>query len=319
MTTEGPAIVGISVIIPAFNGGAHIVRALDSVMMQGAVVQQIIVVDDGSTDDTFTRVRNWEQIHGLRVTLLQQANAGASASRNVGMAHATGTYVQFLDADDELLPGKLAHQLKLAEAHGWPELVVGRGREVAPDGSTVRIIGASGPSGDPWMDLMEHRMSITSCNLWLRQAVSDAGGWNAELRSSQEYDLMFRMLQCGARVVYDEQVLAAVHQRPGQSISHTNKPANWQRYVDLRARIVAHVAGLGDGRDLQPYHQVLFDNIRMLYQHDPSAALAAHRDLLPADFRPGPSPGTGRAYLIAYRLLGFKGAEQLRARTAVRS
>lgn len=93
-----------SVIIPSYNNGATLARAIMSVLAQTHAAHEIIVVDDGSTDDTAAVVRQF----GERVTYLHQPNAGVSAARNTGMAAASGDWLAFVDADDEFAPERLA-------------------------------------------------------------------------------------------------------------------------------------------------------------------------------------------------------------------
>lgn len=98
----------ISVIIPAYKQAHFLVRCLDSVQQQtydGEV--EVIVVDDGSPDESAQVAR----AHAIGATVLEQENAGVSSARNTGIAHATGEYIAFLDADDFWLPTKLAHHI----------------------------------------------------------------------------------------------------------------------------------------------------------------------------------------------------------------
>jgi glycosyltransferase involved in cell wall biosynthesis len=101
----------IAVVIPAYNAAGYIRRAIDSVLAQTRRPDEIIVVDDGSTDDTATVV----QSYGSGVKLIRQANAGASAARNTGINAATSEWIAFLDGDDEWLPNKLQLQTELLE------------------------------------------------------------------------------------------------------------------------------------------------------------------------------------------------------------
>ncbi len=110
-------VMRISVVIPAYNAGKYVGRAIDSVLAQNRAADEIIVVDDGSTDDTAEVVGGY----GERVRLIRQANAGASAARNAGIEAASGEWIAFLDADDEWLPKKLAIQCKHLERN--PDLV----------------------------------------------------------------------------------------------------------------------------------------------------------------------------------------------------
>ncbi len=107
-----------SVIIPTYNRGDFIVQTLDSVLEQTYRPIEVLVVDDGSTDDTEKVVKEWRKEHQTDVFIikyLHQDNAGAPTARNTGMDHATGRYLQFLDSDDLLLPGKLKAQISLMQ------------------------------------------------------------------------------------------------------------------------------------------------------------------------------------------------------------
>ncbi|MBN2511882.1 MAG: glycosyltransferase [Sedimentisphaerales bacterium] len=99
----------ITVVIPAFNAAEHIERAIHSVLAQTYPANEVIVVNDGSTDDTLEIVRRF----GGRVRLIEQANAGVSAARNAGIHAASGEWIAFLDADDEWLPNYLTAQTSL--------------------------------------------------------------------------------------------------------------------------------------------------------------------------------------------------------------
>jgi glycosyltransferase involved in cell wall biosynthesis len=93
----------ISIIIPAYNAATYLPQTLASCLAQTYPDYEIILVDDGSSDETGALARSYPE-----VTYIQQKNQGVAAARNTGIAHATGDYVQFLDADDVLLPEKLA-------------------------------------------------------------------------------------------------------------------------------------------------------------------------------------------------------------------
>lgn len=107
----------ISVVIPAYNAAEYIGRAIDSVLAQTHRPDEIIVVDDGSTDDTTGVVGSY----GSEVRLIRQENAGVSVARNTGINAATSEWIVFLDSDDEWLPEKLKLQTELLERN--PELV----------------------------------------------------------------------------------------------------------------------------------------------------------------------------------------------------
>lgn len=105
----------VSVVLPTHNRADLLPRAIDSVMAQTTDDWELILVDDGSVDDTPEVAALYRQRLGSRLKLLTQENAGPGAARNLGIDHASGRFVAFLDSDDEYLPTKLARQLELFE------------------------------------------------------------------------------------------------------------------------------------------------------------------------------------------------------------
>ena len=98
----------VSLVIAAYNAGEFIGRALASVAQQTRPADEVIVIDDGSQDDTAERVEEFKRHSSLNVVLQRQANKGLAATRNVGARSARGDLVAFLDADDIIYPGFLA-------------------------------------------------------------------------------------------------------------------------------------------------------------------------------------------------------------------
>lgn len=108
-------MVRVSVIIPLFNKAPYIQRTLDSVTAQTYADFELIVVDDGSTDEG---PRIVEACDDSRIRLVRQENAGPGAARNRGIANARGEFIAFLDADDEWFPGYLEESLRLLDKYG---------------------------------------------------------------------------------------------------------------------------------------------------------------------------------------------------------
>jgi glycosyltransferase involved in cell wall biosynthesis len=104
----------VSIIIPLYNKAPYVRRALDSIVAQTLPDFEVIVIDDGSTDDGAAIVAGYPD---ARCRLIRQANAGPGAARNRGIAEARGEFVAFLDADDEWLPDYLAQAVRLLDEH----------------------------------------------------------------------------------------------------------------------------------------------------------------------------------------------------------
>ena len=107
----------VTVIIPTYNRADFIVEAIESVFKQYYRPIQLIVVDDGSTDDTRTIIRNWIESkvsdNEFVINYIYQENKGAPAARNLGLIHSNGEFIQFLDSDCLLLPKKISTQVRM--------------------------------------------------------------------------------------------------------------------------------------------------------------------------------------------------------------
>src|SRR5690348_13015928 len=114
--------LSISTIIPAYNAAKMIGRALDSVLAQTHLSDEILVIDDGSQDNLPDAVAGY----GNQVTLIRQANGGAASARNRGIDQAQGDLIAFLDADDFWEPTKLERQLEVFQKHQEIGLVASR-------------------------------------------------------------------------------------------------------------------------------------------------------------------------------------------------
>jgi len=124
------APLSISVIIPVYNAGPWLAATLESVLGQSQPPQQVIVVDDGSTDDSAAVAGRF----GKAVQLVQQPNGGCAAARNHGVALAWGELLAFLDADDGWLPEKLARQYAALQAIPTLEAVFGQMEQRCTEG-----------------------------------------------------------------------------------------------------------------------------------------------------------------------------------------
>lgn len=231
----------VSVIIPVFNSQNTLERAVNSVINK-PLVSEIILVIDGSQDDSLTIAKNLI-LKNESVKLFSHPsnqNKGASASRNLGLMHAKSEWIQFLDADDELLEGKIEGQIAIAKND--MAFIAGNAIDCFEDGHQHlrKFIQ------DPWAALIAGKLGITSANLWNREALNHIGGWNESLSSSQEYDLMFRLLKENAKIGFCNQALTKIHKSKNSissnPLTHTERINNW---LGLRREIKAFLQKKG--------------------------------------------------------------------------
>ncbi|MEO0036294.1 MAG: UDP-Glc:alpha-D-GlcNAc-diphosphoundecaprenol beta,3-glucosyltransferase WfgD [Pseudomonadota bacterium] len=185
----------VSVVMPAYRNAATIGRALASIAGQTVPPREVIVVDDGSDDDTVAVVKAMARRMGpVRLRLFTQPNQGAGAARNRAVAVAGGTWLAFLDADDQWLPTKL--ERSLAESDG---LVMSSHNliNVAPDGTESyndsRARWRRDPA-DPYRTLFLRGFISSSTVLVRREALVAAGGFDETLRSAQDYEMWLAVL-----------------------------------------------------------------------------------------------------------------------------
>ncbi|MCA9235965.1 MAG: glycosyltransferase family 2 protein [Planctomycetales bacterium] len=218
---SGDALPLVSVIVPCHNSARWVATAVQSALDQTHRPVEVIVVDDGSTDDSVAVLKSF----GDAIRWETGPNRGACAARNRGMALARGAYLQFLDADDLLFPTKLAAQLA---AMGDDENVAGLceyGVFVGDAADAVPRPGPQSPAGDPidWLidKYCRGKMTQTACWLVSAQLAQRAGAWNESLRVNQDGEYFSRVLCAAARVAHVPEMLVAYRRANSASISRS--------------------------------------------------------------------------------------------------
>ncbi|MDZ7288429.1 MAG: glycosyltransferase [candidate division KSB1 bacterium] len=179
----------ISVIIPTFNRATFLREAIDSVLAQTEQDFELIVVDDGSTDQTRELIAEY----GGRVRYLYQSNRGVSAARNLGIRHATGKLIAFLDSDDLWLPKKLARQVKWLAAH--PSTMLCHTDEIwIRRGVRVNQKKIHAKSGGWIYPMCLPRCIISPSSVVMRRELFDVVGvFDEQLPVCEDYDLWLRV------------------------------------------------------------------------------------------------------------------------------
>jgi glycosyltransferase involved in cell wall biosynthesis len=182
----------VSVVIPTYNCGRFLPQALDSVLAQTMAPQEIIVVDDGSKDDTQSRLAPYQP----RIRYLYHENQGPSPTRNRGIQEAGNEIIAFLDADDVWHPRKLELQMAAIGQHSdlgmlgtqafdWPANAFPGIDDTHP----LPLVPVS------WSQLVVKNRFITSSVLVRRQLLEKTGGFDAELRGPEDFDLWLRIAE----------------------------------------------------------------------------------------------------------------------------
>ncbi|RAU83289.1 glycosyltransferase family 2 protein [Pontibacter arcticus] len=296
----------VSVLIPCYNVEAYIEDCLASVYKQTYPSIEVICIDNNSTDGTASVLLTLQEKYP-QLILCTETKKGANAARNKGLQLANGEWVQFLDADDLLEPGKIAHQVALILSNADISFIAASSIKLSLGGIRQESIVKQ---EDVWFALCANKLGITSANLFRIDAALRAGGWNEALQSSQETDLMFRLLQRGAIVFFDGKPLTVIRERASGSISQLNITSNLERYIRLRHTIYTYLVKIKyDSKVVNAILQIIFNKIREVYTYDAGLGIALYNELIPAGFKPGLTAITGKFYLISYSLIGFKYTE----------
>jgi glycosyltransferase involved in cell wall biosynthesis len=193
----------VDVVIPAFNAARYIDQTLESIALQGSLFHSIIVVNDGSTDQTAQIVEAFTRQHShLSIKLINQTNAGLANARNTGINAATAPYIALLDADDIWLNGKLEQQLEVFTTSPDPRLgVVYTGYELIDENSLLisndKGIIKPQARGDVRSKLLTGNfISGSGSSVLIKSAVfKEVGLFDEGLRASEDWDMWLRIAQ----------------------------------------------------------------------------------------------------------------------------
>jgi len=305
----------VSILTPCYNAARWLAATLESALAQTWPHTEVIVVDDGSRDDSLALARSFES-RGVRV--IAQPNRGASAARNAALAAARGEFIQFLDADDLLAPEKIAAQVAALAA--------------APANAGALASGPWGSfTGDPalarfqpepvWADLAPLDWLVRSWSgggmfpplVWLtpRRIIDAAGSWNEALSLDDDGEYFSRvLLQASAiRFVPAAKSYYRTHDGPRLSASHGDRAARSSFLsIELKERHALAAEATPRMRRALALHWQRFAWEQMA----DAPALAAVALARMQELAPGlPPPDGPRLYRWAARVLGWRRARRL--------
>jgi len=253
----------VSVIIPAYNAARFLAETLRSALGQTLGDIEVIVVDDGSKDDTAEVARSFPAVR-----YVHQKNAGVSAARNTGAAHATGEFLAFLDSDDLWHPDKLRQQVEALRQH--PQSVFSRTEALSDPTRQAEVQQGKHADGAPHELIPDFHSSFlvpyltTSTVMVRRTAFEEAKGFGTTLRIAEDVAFYLRVLVRHPLVVKMTQPL--VYKRPVAGSLGDDSVAGYHQLLKVYDRFLSsHPQArpvIGEQRIEQAYHKLYLDLAR---------------------------------------------------------
>jgi glycosyltransferase involved in cell wall biosynthesis len=233
---------GVSAIVSTFNRRELVSRAIESVLSQTLPVDEIVVIDDGSTDGTEAAL---QERFGDRIRYAWQPNAGVSVARNTGMAMARGRYFALLDSDDRWLPSKTAKQFDWLEAHPDFGMVLCDVERVDEQGRRINILQRRDAiPEDGWaLRWVMHDPTLVPASLLMRREVyEDIGGFDEALRTAEDLEFHLRIARRWRIGVVEEPLVRAMRDHDGLSAL----TSTYDDYVRVIERVLEDIKGQVD-------------------------------------------------------------------------
>ena len=299
----------VSILIPCFNAERWVAQAIESALSQTWPEKEVILVDDGSADASLTIIKTF----GDRIRWVSGPNRGSNVARNRLLEIARGDWLQYLDADDYLLPDKIERQLEFLAAHPDTDVVFGPVTMEHFDGkdSQRELLPIPKPH-DLWILLARWYLPQTGAALWRKQAIIDVGGWKSDQPCCQEHELYLRLLTAGKRFAYCEHNGAIYRHWGENTLWRGNVPEVHRRRLDIEQRAEDFLRSTNALTPERQYsiNMARFETARIAWQYDPAFAKEIMREVKSTDrdFIPA-RPGASGLYRLALKLLGFRAAE----------
>lgn len=261
----------VSVIIPLYNAGVHLHDSVKSVLDQEYPDVEIVIVDDGSSDDSLSYV---PERAAVKTRIFKQTNRGACAARNLGISKSTGDYFQFLDADDVLSQNKISEQVQVLNKFGEKTLVACPWDRFAND-----ISEATFPARElyrdfeitlDWFKIAWLKDDMMTSHAWLipRKLIEMAGKWNEKLKINQDGEFMSRVIRQSEKILFTPE--AKVYYRSGNSGSITKNYLKREKAESLLDSYILYVENLRDQLDDEEIRKALARNfLGFIYQYFP--------------------------------------------------
>jgi glycosyltransferase involved in cell wall biosynthesis len=263
----------VSVIIPAYNSARHIEECLESVIKQTYEWIEIVLVDDGSTDNTVEILQEFLRTNQSKksIEIITQPNRGACSARNKGLRNCKGDCIQFLDADDILHPDKIATQVEILKQTNDQVIASGQWDRFYHniDEASFPQRGSYNDWDNPvdWMVNSWEGYGVAQTGIWLtpRKLIEQAGLWDEHLMINQDGEFFTRVLLNASSIKYVPE--AKVYYRSGlkNSISRKNNGAKAESLLNSFQLISRSVLQKHDSKKVR--HALMMNFLRFYYEH----------------------------------------------------
>lgn len=303
----------VSILIPCYNSEQWIGQAIESALGQTWPSKEVVVLDDGSIDNSLCVIRQYES----RIRWETGENRGGGYARNRLLELARGEWIQYLDADDYLLPEKVAQQADFVVQHPEVDVVIGPTTMEfwSQDGVEHRLNPIPEPH-DYWTMLASWQLPQTGAPLWRKGAILDVGGWKRDQPCCQEHELYLRLLIGGKKFAYHASGGSIYRQWSDETVCKRNIPEVHRRRLEIEQRLeefLSRTEQLTPERQ-RAVSQARFEIARIAWQYDRSFAVKIMKEVKEADPTFSPSGEAAPThYKFVLRACGFSFAEGLAA------
>ena len=296
----------VTIGIPCFNSARWLREAVESALQQDWREKEVIVVDDGSTDESLEILREF----GAQITVVETPHRGSNFARNEILRRANGEWIQFLDADDFLLPQKISRQFSEANKGEGCDMIY-----------SPALVDEAGKREESKLDLradiygqwIAWQLPQTGGCLWRKEALERLGAWNEKMPCCQEHELYLRALKADLSFCHSPSANAVY-----RIWSDTTLCRRDPRLVvkvktglidDLRAWMQSRSLWTAQHNEIAA--RACFEMARTLARFDLAEARTYHRERKVAGLIQLGGPAAPSVYRLSYLLLGFFGAEKL--------
>jgi glycosyltransferase involved in cell wall biosynthesis len=301
----------VSILIPCYNAERWIAQAIESSLAQTWPEKEVIVVDDGSTDSSIDVIHQYDG----RIRCEAGPNRGGNVTRNRLMELARGEWLQYLDADDYLLPEKVKTQVEFAREHPGVEVIyspvawkrIERGAVVCSESPIPE-------PRDPWILLALWRLPQTGGALWKKTALESVGGWRVGQPCCQEHELYCRLLENNARFEYCPGAFAVYRDTESSGRVTCNSQGEFERQrLHILDRIETYLGGCSNltPARCQAVNDARHELARKLWETNRQFAMNTYKRILTSDrsFLPSVTSASPPVYLISFRAFGFRATQ----------